>query len=279
MAGTVFRSIRLVALIAIAGAGPLGAQRAPGSKPDRPMDGRRADREHMHRGARPLDALNLSADQKARVEAIHARYGAQLRASHDSARGLMENARALHEREMAEVRSVLTTAQSAKLDSLHRMKPGGRHAFGHPEFGGDGPQGPRGPGAHGAGFPGGPLNLDLTDAQKKQVEAIRAQYRTANEASRNEIRPLMEAARDARQKGDTASARATMAKAREKMEASRSVREKEMAEIRAVLTPDQRAKLDAERDRHEGGDPRARRHRGPGGIKMDGPHPMSPRTI
>jgi Spy/CpxP family protein refolding chaperone len=88
-------------------------------------------------------------------------------------------------------------------------------------------------------------DLNLTDAQKAQVKAIRQKYQPQNAALRAQAKPFMDAARAARQKGDTATARSNMLKAREVMKGGQSIHTQEMAEIRAILTPDQRAKLDA----------------------------------
>lgn len=88
-------------------------------------------------------------------------------------------------------------------------------------------------------------DLNLTDAQKAQVKAIRQKYQPQNEALRTQAKPFMDAARAARQKGDTAAFRSNMQKARQVMQGGQSIHTQEMAEIRGILTPDQRAKLDA----------------------------------
>lgn len=88
-------------------------------------------------------------------------------------------------------------------------------------------------------------NLDLTDAQKAQINTIRTKYRAQFEQLKERSRPDVEAARAARQAGDTAAARAAMARARGQGTAVAALRQQEQAEIRAVLTEDQRAKLDA----------------------------------
>jgi len=88
-------------------------------------------------------------------------------------------------------------------------------------------------------------DLNLTDAQKAQIKTIRAKYQPQNEALRNQAKPFMEAARTARQKGDTAAARTNMEKARQVMQGGQTFRTQENAEIRAILTPDQQAKWDA----------------------------------
>ena len=88
-------------------------------------------------------------------------------------------------------------------------------------------------------------DLNLTDAQKAQIKAIRQKYQPQNQALRAQAKPFFDAARDARQKGDSAAFRSNMDKARQVMQGGQSVRAQETAEIRAILTPDQRAKFDA----------------------------------
>lgn len=85
-------------------------------------------------------------------------------------------------------------------------------------------------------------DLNLTDAQKAQVKTIREKYKGQNDAARTQAKPFIDAARAARQKGDTVAFRSNMEKARQ---VGQSVRTQEMAEIRNVLTPDQRTKFDA----------------------------------
>lgn len=90
-------------------------------------------------------------------------------------------------------------------------------------------------------------DLNLTEAQKTQIKAIRDRYKPQREALRTQEKPLIDAARAARQKGDTAAFRSNMQKARE---LGQSLRTQEMNEIRNVLTPEQRAKLDARKKEH-----------------------------
>src|SRR6266550_4722209 len=97
-------------------------------------------------------------------------------------------------------------------------------------------------------------DLNLTDAQKAQIKAIRQKYQPQNEAARTQAKPFIDAARAARQKGDTVAFRSNMDKARE---VGQSVRAQETTEIRNVLTPDQRTNFDARQkemaDRGKGG--------------------------
>ena len=88
-------------------------------------------------------------------------------------------------------------------------------------------------------------DLNLTDAQKAQIKAIRAKYQPQNEALRAQSKPFMEAAKAARQKGDTVAFRTNIEKAHQVMQGGQSFRTQQTAEIRAILTPDQRAKFDA----------------------------------
>jgi Spy/CpxP family protein refolding chaperone len=87
-------------------------------------------------------------------------------------------------------------------------------------------------------------DLNLTDAQKAQVKAIHQKYQPQNQALRDRAKPFMEAARTARQKGDTAAFRSNMEKARQVMQSGESIRTQQNAEIRAILTPEQQAKFD-----------------------------------
>lgn len=102
----------------------------------------------------------------------------------------------------------------------------------------------RGPGRarEGRGFG---RDLNLTEAQKAQVKAIHQKYQPQNQALRDRTKPFMEAARTARQKGDSVAFRSNMEKAHQVMQSGQSVRTQERSEIRAILTPDQQAKFDA----------------------------------
>lgn len=210
-------AIRNFALAAVAAAALAGSAQAQGQ----PMRGHGRAEMQGH-----FANLNLTEAQKTQIKAIHTKYQAQLKASREQAKASMTAARtarqkgdtaafranmekarqlstALHEQEMNEVRAVLTPAQRAQADSMmaqHNrngampgMRPGAMR---------------RGPGTMKpgrAGMGGGFQSLNLTDAQKTQVKAIRAKYQGQ----------------------------------------AKTTREQEMNEIRAVLTADQRAKLDS----------------------------------
>jgi Spy/CpxP family protein refolding chaperone len=96
-------------------------------------------------------------------------------------------------------------------------------------------------------------DLNLTDAQKAQIKAIRQKYQPQSAAVRAQAKPLIEAANAARQKGDTAAFRSNMAQAHQVMQ-NASYRTQQQAEIRAILTPEQQAKFDARaKERAQGG--------------------------
>jgi len=119
------------------------------------------------------------------------------------------------------------TPRRAEAGSFRRGGPGGRDGFGR--------------------------DLNLTDAQKAQIKAIRQKYQPQSEALRAQAKPYMEAAKAARQKGDTVAFRSNMEKAHQLMQ-NASFRTQEQAEIRAILTPEQQAKFDAHaKDRAQGG--------------------------
>lgn len=88
-------------------------------------------------------------------------------------------------------------------------------------------------------------DLNLTDAQKAQIKAIHQKYQPQNQALQDRAKPYREAARAARQRGDTAAFRSNMEQARQVMQGGQSFRTQQRAEIRAILTPDQQAKFDA----------------------------------
>jgi Spy/CpxP family protein refolding chaperone len=86
--------------------------------------------------------------------------------------------------------------------------------------------------------------IDLSSAQKAQVDSIRSKYRSESKSLREQMGPDMKNARAARQSGDSAK----IAEARQGMTASReklaSLHKQEMSEIRGVLTSQQQTTFD-----------------------------------
>jgi Spy/CpxP family protein refolding chaperone len=93
-------------------------------------------------------------------------------------------------------------------------------------------------------------DLDLTADQQARIKAIHAKYAAQLKSARDASRPNLDAMKKARASGDTAAMRAAREKMRADMRANmapvQKVRQQEMAEIRAVLTPDQQQKFDAQ---------------------------------
>ena len=88
--------------------------------------------------------------------------------------------------------------------------------------------------------PGLLKGITLTPDQKTKLQALRKDEKS--DASREQFRKAMADVRAARQRGDTAAAKAQMQTMRTQMEQSR---EREFASMRSILTPDQQKQFDA----------------------------------
>lgn len=84
--------------------------------------------------------------------------------------------------------------------------------------------------------------INLTDAQKDRLKALRQKDESAMKANREHFDAARKEIRDARERGDTATARAKMAEVRTRMERQR---EQQIATLRTILTPEQQKQLDA----------------------------------
>jgi periplasmic protein CpxP/Spy len=102
---------------------------------------------------------------------------------------------------------------------------------------GNGDRAMRGPGA---GFL--LRGIELTDAQKTRLKAIRTENASENKAEREQFRAVMQEARKLRQSGDTAAARAKLAPMHAKMQQER---QQQIASIRSILTAEQQKTFDA----------------------------------
>jgi len=88
-------------------------------------------------------------------------------------------------------------------------------------------------------------DLNLTEAQRTQIAAIHRKYQPQYQTLRERARPFNEAARAARQNWDSAGFRTNTERARQVLAGGEAMRNQETAEIRAVLTAEQRTKFDA----------------------------------
>ncbi len=88
-------------------------------------------------------------------------------------------------------------------------------------------------------------DLNLTEAQRTQIAAIHQKYRPQHQALHDRARPFLDAARAARQNWDSAGYRINTERARQVLSGREAIRNQELAEIRNVLTVEQRTKFDA----------------------------------
>jgi Spy/CpxP family protein refolding chaperone len=87
--------------------------------------------------------------------------------------------------------------------------------------------------------------VNPTDAQKAQFKTIHQKYQTQFQSLRTSMKPAMDEAKAARQRGDTVAARAAIAKTADTRQKAMALRAQETAEIRAILTPAQQQTFDA----------------------------------
>ena len=94
------------------------------------------------------------------------------------------------------------------------------------------------------GGPDGMLlkGITLTDAQKTRLKALREEHKSEMQKSREQFGAVMQEARAARERGDTATARAKMEQVRSQMDRQR---ERQIATLRTILTAEQQKQLDA----------------------------------
>ena len=99
-------------------------------------------------------------------------------------------------------------------------------------------------GGHRRGGPDGMLlkGITLTDAQKTRLKALREEHKSEMQKSREQFGAVMQEARAARERGDTATARAKMEQVHSQMERQR---ERQIAALRTILTAEQQKQLDA----------------------------------
>ena len=92
--------------------------------------------------------------------------------------------------------------------------------------------------------------LNLTDAQKAQVEAIKQQSREANMAFFQSARETFQAYKAAKEANDTAKLQQLQPTVDANKAQMKAIREQERTQILGILTPEQRAQLDAWRAQH-----------------------------
>ena len=111
--------------------------------------------------------------------------------------------------------------------------------------------------------------IKLTDAEKASVKAVREKYQPQFASLFKSMRPELQQARAARQRGDSAAAKEAFEKTRDQREQARKLMEQARQEVRAALTPDHQKQFDANVARMRARFARAR-HRGAWQGRHDG---------
>lgn len=87
--------------------------------------------------------------------------------------------------------------------------------------------------------------IELGDAERAKLVAIRAKYRAEGESLRATLRPVRSELRAARLKGDTAALRTLRARGTTGREQVRALHERQVAEIRGALSAENQRLFDA----------------------------------
>ena len=97
------------------------------------------------------------------------------------------------------------------------------------------------------GHGGGELmrGIELSDAEKAKLKDIREKYKAEARPLRESLKPAMQEARAARQKGDTAAARAAWDRTRADRDKLKSLMERGRVEMRSALSAEHQAQFDA----------------------------------
>lgn len=86
--------------------------------------------------------------------------------------------------------------------------------------------------------------IKLDDAEKARVKAVREKYKPELKQLRVSAKPQLEALRAARQKGDTATAKALWAKSAQTRAQGAAILERMRVDLRAALAPEHQAQFD-----------------------------------
>jgi Spy/CpxP family protein refolding chaperone len=130
---------------------------------------------------------------------------------------------------------IASLVSSAPLVQAQSAAPGTRAA--RHEMRGD----MRGERGHGGALRG----LKLNDTEKAKLKALRDKYAVEGKAMRASLAPAMKEARAARQKGDTAAARAVWTRNAASREQLQALRGRQQADVRAALSPENQKLFDA----------------------------------
>ena len=107
-------------------------------------------------------------------------------------------------------------------------------------------------------------DIQLTAEQRTQVKAISDKYRTQRQALGESMRPAMTEVRAARQRGDSAAAKAAFERTADTRAKMTALRDQELREVRGVLTAAQQTTFDRNVTQMK---ERMQQHRGRGGRR------------
>ena len=96
-----------------------------------------------------------------------------------------------------------------------------------------------------AGIRGLFRGIELTQAQRDQMKTVNEKYRTQYQTIRESLKPDLKAAHDARQRGDTAAARAAFERTKSGRDQMQALAQQQRTEVRALLTAEQQKTFDA----------------------------------
>jgi LTXXQ motif family protein len=87
--------------------------------------------------------------------------------------------------------------------------------------------------------------ITLSDAEKTNIKNVHAKYEAQTKALREQFKPQMKAAREARQRGDTAALKNMRSQMVAQREQTKKLLEAERTDLRGALAPEHRAQFDA----------------------------------
>ena len=87
--------------------------------------------------------------------------------------------------------------------------------------------------------------IALSDAEKASIKSVREKYAPQMQALRTQARTQLQTARSARQRGDTAAFRSIRTNLQAQRTQAKSLRQAEQNDVRAAMTPANRATFDA----------------------------------
>ena len=129
------------------------------------------------------------------------------------------------------IAAILTAGTIAQAQTATPQPRQNRHATGR--------------GANGEGRGGLLRGIKLSDAEKARLKEIHAKYNTESKTLRESLRPAMQEARAARQKGDSAAVKAAWSKSAGDRQKMQALMTRERTEFRTALTAENQRLFDA----------------------------------